>query len=98
MPLERKAPGVIFRQPVTEPLQTGIKAVDAMIPVGRGQRELVGDRQTGKSTVCIDTILNQKEFYDAGNVLYICCNWTKASTVAGIAKMLEEKGQWLIPL
>jgi F-type H+-transporting ATPase subunit alpha len=66
MPLERKAPGVIFRQPVTEPLQTGIKAVDAMIPVGRGQRELVGDRQTGKSTVCIDTILNQKEFYDAG--------------------------------
>jgi len=66
MPLERKAPGVIFRQPVTEPLQTGVKAVDAMIPVGRGQRELViGDRQTGKSTVCIDTILNQKEFYDA---------------------------------
>jgi F-type H+-transporting ATPase subunit alpha len=62
MPLERKAPGVIFRQPVTEPLQTGIKAVDAMIPVGRGQRELViGDRQTGKSTVCIDTILNQKK-------------------------------------
>ena len=67
MPLERKAPGVIFRQPVTEPLQTGIKAIDAMIPVGRGQRELViGDRQTGKTTVCIDTILNQKEFYDAG--------------------------------
>jgi F-type H+-transporting ATPase subunit alpha len=63
MPLERKAPGVIFRQPVTEPLQTGVKAVDAMIPVGRGQRELViGDRQTGKSTVCIDTILNQKNF------------------------------------
>ena len=69
MPLERKAPGVIFRQPVTEPLQTGVKAVDAMIPVGRGQRELViGDRQTGKSTVCIDTILNQKEFYDAENL------------------------------
>ncbi|HTO34925.1 MAG TPA: hypothetical protein VLZ72_01695, partial [Flavobacterium sp.] len=67
MPLERKAPGVIFRQPVNEPLQTGIKAIDAMIPVGRGQRELViGDRQTGKTTVCIDTILNQKEFYDAG--------------------------------
>ena len=67
MPLERKAPGVIFRQPVNEPLQTGVKAIDAMIPVGRGQRELViGDRQTGKTTVCIDTILNQKEFYDAG--------------------------------
>ncbi|MFA7649087.1 MAG: F0F1 ATP synthase subunit alpha, partial [Flavobacteriaceae bacterium] len=71
MPLERKAPGVIFRQPVTEPLQTGIKSVDAMIPVGRGQRELViGDRQTGKTTVCIDTILNQKEFYDAGKPVY----------------------------
>ena len=68
LPLERKAPGVIFRQPVNEPLQTGIKSVDAMIPIGRGQRELViGDRQTGKTTVCIDTILNQKEFYDAGN-------------------------------
>jgi F-type H+/Na+-transporting ATPase subunit alpha len=95
MPLERKAPGVIFRQPVTEPLQTGIKAVDAMIPVGRGQRELViGDRQTGKSTVCIDTILNQKEFYDAGQPVY--CIYVavgqKASTVAGIAKTLEEKG------
>lgn len=95
MPLERKAPGVIFRQPVTEPLQTGIKAVDAMIPVGRGQRELViGDRQTGKSTVCIDTILNQKEFYDAGKpvfCIYVAVG-QKASTVAGIAKMLEEKG------
>ncbi len=67
LPLERKAPGVIFRQPVDEPLQTGIKAIDAMIPIGRGQRELViGDRQTGKTTVCIDTIINQKEFYDAG--------------------------------
>jgi len=64
MPLERKAPGVIYRQPVDEPMQTGIKSIDAMIPVGRGQRELViGDRQTGKTTVCIDTILNQKEFY-----------------------------------
>ncbi len=95
MPLERKSPGVIFRQPVTEPLQTGIKAVDAMIPVGRGQRELViGDRQTGKSTVCIDTILNQKEFYDAGKpvfCIYVAIG-QKASTVAGIAKMLEEKG------
>ena len=71
MPLERKAPGVIFREPVTEPLQSGIKAIDAMIPVGRGQRELViGDRQTGKTTVCIDTILNQKEFYDAGEPVY----------------------------
>jgi F-type H+-transporting ATPase subunit alpha len=95
MPLERKAPGVIFRQPVTEPLQTGIKAVDAMIPVGRGQRELViGDRQTGKTTVCIDTILNQKEFYDAGKpvfCIYVAIG-QKASTVAGIAKTLEEKG------
>lgn len=95
MPLERKAPGVIFRQPVTEPLQTGIKSVDAMIPVGRGQRELViGDRQTGKTTVCIDTILNQKEFYDAGQPVY--CIYVaigqKASTVASIAKTLEEKG------
>lgn len=95
MPLERKAPGVIFRQPVTEPLQTGIKAIDAMIPVGRGQRELViGDRQTGKTTVCIDTILNQKEFYDAGKPVY--CIYVavgqKASTVANIAKTLEEKG------
>src|SRR5690606_17741097 len=71
MTLERKAPGVIFRLPVTEPLQTGMKSVDAMIPVGRGQRELViGDRQTGKTTVCIDTILNQKEFYDAGKPVY----------------------------
>ena len=95
MPLERKAPGVIFRQPVNEPLQTGIKSIDAMIPVGRGQRELViGDRQTGKTTVCIDTILNQKEFYDAGEPVY--CIYVaigqKASTVAGIAKMLEDKG------
>ncbi len=80
MPLERIAPGVIFREPVTEPLQTGIKAIDAMIPVGRGQRELViGDRQTGKTTVCIDTILNQKEFYDAGEPVYcICSDWTKS--------------------
>ena len=95
MPLERKAPGVIFREPVTEPLQTGIKAIDAMIPVGRGQRELIiGDRQTGKSTVAIDTILNQKEFYDAGEPVY--CIYVaigqKASTVAGIASMLGEKG------
>lgn len=95
MPLERKAPGVIFRQPVNEPLQTGIKAVDAMIPVGRGQRELViGDRQTGKTTVCIDTILNQKEFYDAGKpvfCIYVAVG-QKASTVAAIAKTLEDKG------
>ncbi|MGI9548081.1 MAG: F0F1 ATP synthase subunit alpha [Flavobacteriaceae bacterium] len=95
MPLERKAPGVIYRQPVNEPLQTGIKAVDAMIPIGRGQRELViGDRQTGKTTVCIDTIINQKEFYDAGEPVY--CIYVaigqKASTVAAIAKMLEDKG------
>jgi F-type H+-transporting ATPase subunit alpha len=95
MPLERKAPGVVFRQPVNEPLQTGIKSIDAMIPVGRGQRELIiGDRQTGKTTVCIDTILNQKEFYDAGEPVY--CVYVaigqKASTVAAIAKTLEDKG------
>ena len=95
MPLERKAPGVIYREPVTEPLQTGIKAIDAMVPVGRGQRELViGDRQTGKTAVCIDTILNQKEFYDAGEPVY--CIYVaigqKASTVAGIAKVLEDRG------
>lgn len=95
MPLERRAPGVIYREPVTEPLQTGIKSIDAMIPVGRGQRELIiGDRQTGKSTVAIDTILNQKEFYDAGNPVY--CIYVavgqKASTVAAIANMLNERG------
>ncbi len=95
MPLERKAPGVIFRQPVNEPLQTGVKAIDAMIPIGRGQRELViGDRQTGKTTVCVDTIINQKEFYDAGEPVY--CIYVaigqKASTVANIAKTLEDKG------
>ena len=93
MPLERKAPGVIYREPVTEPMQTGIKAIDAMIPVGRGQRELViGDRQTGKTAVCIDTILNQKEFYDAGEPVY--CIYVaigqKASTVAGIVNTLEK--------
>ena len=95
MPLERKAPGVIFREPVTEPLQTGLKSVDAMIPIGRGQRELIiGDRQTGKSTVALDTIINQKEFYDAGEPVY--CIYVaigqKGSTIAGIAKTLEEKG------
>ena len=95
MPLERKAPGVVFRQPVNEPLQTGIKSIDAMIPVGRGQRELViGDRQTGKTTVCIDTILNQKEFYDAGEPVY-CVYFAigqKASTIAAISKTLEDRG------
>lgn len=95
MPLERKAPGVIFRQPVTEPLQTGIVAIDSMIPVGRGQRELIiGDRQTGKTTVAIDTIINQKEFYDAGQPVY--CIYVaigqKASTVAQIVKTLSDKG------
>ena len=95
MPLERKAPGVVFRQPVTEPLQTGIKSVDAMIPIGRGQRELIiGDRQTGKTTVAIDTIINQKEFYDRGEPVY--CIYVavgqKASTVAGIVKTLEDAG------
>lgn len=95
MPLERKAPGVIFRQPVTEPLQSGIVAIDAMIPVGRGQRELIiGDRQTGKTTVAIDTIINQKEFFDAGQPVY--CIYVaigqKASTVAQIVKTLSDKG------
>lgn len=95
MPIERKAPGVIYRQPVNEPLQTGIKSIDAMIPVGRGQRELIiGDRQTGKSTVAIDTIINQREFYEAGEpvfCIYVAVG-QKGSTVAGIAKTLEEKG------
>ena len=95
MPIERKAPGVIYRQPVTEPLQTGIKAIDAMIPVGRGQRELViGDRQTGKTAVCIDTIINQKEFYEAGEpvfCIYVAVG-QKNSTVANIVRTLEENG------
>ena len=95
MPIERKAPGVIYRQPVTEPLQTGIKAIDAMIPIGRGQRELViGDRQTGKTAVCIDTIINQKEFYEAGKPVY--CIYVaigqKNSTVANVLRTLEENG------
>lgn len=95
MPIERKAPGVIYRQPVNEPLQTGIKAIDSMIPIGRGQRELViGDRQTGKSTVVVDTIINQKEFYDRGEPVY--CVYVaigqKGSTVAGIVKTLEDAG------
>ncbi len=95
MPLERKAPGVIYREPVAEPLQTGIKAIDAMIPVGRGQRELViGDRQTGKTTVCIDTIINQKEFYDKGEPVFCIYVATgqKGSTVAGIVQTLENAG------
>ena len=95
MPLERKAPGVIYRQPVTEPLQTGIKAIDSMIPIGRGQRELIiGDRQTGKTAVAIDTILNQKEFYEAGEPVYCIyvASGQKASTVAQVAKVLEENG------
>ena len=95
MPLERKAPGVIYRQPVNEPLQTGIKAIDAMIPIGRGQRELViGDRQTGKTAVCIDTIINQKEFYEAGEpvfCIYVAIG-QKNSTVAQIVRTLEENG------
>lgn len=95
MPLERKAPGVIFREPVKEPLQTGVKAIDAMIPIGRGQRELViGDRQTGKSAICVDTIINQKEFYEASKPVY--CIYVaigqKASTIAGVMKTLEEHG------
>jgi F-type H+/Na+-transporting ATPase subunit alpha len=95
MPLERKAPGVIFREPVKEPLQTGIKAIDAMIPIGRGQRELViGDRQTGKTAICVDTIINQKEFYAAGKPVY--CIYVaigqKASTIAGVMKTLQDAG------
>jgi F-type H+/Na+-transporting ATPase subunit alpha len=95
MPLERKAPGVIYRQPVTEPLQTGIKAIDAMIPIGRGQRELIiGDRQTGKTAIAIDTIINQKSLYDKGEpvfCIYVAIG-QKGSTVAGIAKTLEKHG------
>lgn len=95
MPIERKAPGVIYRQPVTEPMQTGIKSIDAMIPVGRGQRELIiGDRQTGKTTVAIDTIINQREFYDAGQpvfCIYVAVG-QKGSTVANIVKTLEDNG------
>lgn len=95
MPLERKAPGVIYRQPVNEPLQTGIKAIDAMIPIGRGQRELIiGDRQTGKTAIAIDTIINQKEFYERGEPVYCIyvASGQKASTVANVAKTLEEHG------
>ena len=95
MPIERKAPGVIFRQPVNEPLQTGIKAIDAMIPIGRGQRELIiGDRQTGKTAIAIDTIINQKEFYDRGEPVFCIyvASGQKASTVAQVAKTLEEAG------
>ena len=95
MPVERKAPGVIYRQPVNEPLQTGLKSVDAMIPIGRGQRELViGDRQTGKTAVVIDTIINQKEFYDKGEpvfCIYVAVG-QKASTVAALAKTLNDAG------
>ncbi|MFT3700925.1 MAG: F0F1 ATP synthase subunit alpha [Agriterribacter sp.] len=95
MPLERKAPGVIFREPVKEPLQTGIKAIDAMIPIGRGQRELIiGDRQTGKTAIAIDTIINQREFYQAGKPVY--CIYVaigqKASTIANVMKTLEDNG------
>ena len=95
MPLERKAPGVIFREPVKEPLQTGIKAIDAMIPIGRGQRELIiGDRQTGKTAIAIDTIINQKEFYKAGKpvfCIYVAIG-QKASTIAGVMKTLQDNG------
>jgi F-type H+/Na+-transporting ATPase subunit alpha len=95
MPLERKAPGVIYREPVKEPLQTGIKAIDAMIPIGRGQRELViGDRQTGKTAICLDTIINQKEFFDAGKPVYCIYVATgqKASTIAQVMKTLQDAG------
>ena len=95
MPLDRKAPGVIYRQPVKEPLQTGLKAVDSMIPIGRGQRELIiGDRQTGKTAIAVDTIINQKSFYDAGKPVY--CIYVaigqKASTVAALVQTLKEHG------
>ncbi|MCO5234823.1 MAG: F0F1 ATP synthase subunit alpha [Chitinophagaceae bacterium] len=95
MPFERKAPGVIYREPVKEPLQTGIKAIDAMIPVGRGQRELIiGDRQTGKTAIAVDTIINQREFYQAGKpvyCIYVACG-QKASTIANVMKTLEDNG------
>ena len=95
MPLERKAPGVIYREPVGEPLQTGIKAIDSMIPIGRGQRELIiGDRQTGKTAVALDTIINQREFYERGEpviCIYVACG-QKASTVAGVVSALEKGG------
>jgi F-type H+-transporting ATPase subunit alpha len=95
MPLERKAPGVIYREPVKEPLQTGLKAIDAMIPIGRGQRELIiGDRQTGKTAIAIDTIINQKEFFAAGKpvfCIYVAIG-QKASTIAGVMKTLEDNG------
>ena len=95
MPLERKAPGVIYRQPVTEPLQTGIKSIDAMIPIGRGQRELIiGDRQTGKTAVAIDTIINQREFFDKGEpvfCIYVACG-QKASTVKQVEQTLRKAG------
>ena len=95
MPLERKAPGVIFRQPVTEPLQTGLKAIDSMIPIGRGQRELIiGDRQTGKTAIAIDTIINQRAAYEKGEPVY--CIYVaigqKGSTIANIVNTLKEKG------
>ena len=95
MPLDRKAPGVIYRQPVKEPLQTGLKAVDSMIPIGRGQRELIiGDRQTGKTAIAVDTILNQKSFYEQGKPVY--CIYVaigqKASTVATLVQNLKERG------
>jgi F-type H+/Na+-transporting ATPase subunit alpha len=95
MPIERKAPGVIYRQPVTEPLQTGIKSIDAMIPIGRGQRELIiGDRQTGKTAIAIDTIINQREFFDRGEPVFCIyvASGQKASTVAQVAKTLEDNG------
>jgi F-type H+-transporting ATPase subunit alpha len=95
MPIERKAPGVIFRQPVNEPLQTGIKSIDAMIPIGKGQRELIiGDRQTGKTAIAIDTIINQKEFYDKGEPVYCIyvASGQKGSTIANIVKILEDNG------
>ena len=95
MPIERKSPGVIYRQPVTEPLQTGLKAIDSMIPIGRGQRELIiGDRQTGKTSIAIDTIINQRQNYEAGKPVY--CIYVavgqKGSTVANIVNILREKG------
>ncbi|MFY9151745.1 MAG: F0F1 ATP synthase subunit alpha, partial [Prolixibacteraceae bacterium] len=95
MPLERKAPGVIFRQPVTQPLQTGLKAIDAMIPIGRGQRELIiGDRQTGKTAVAIDAIINQRENFEKGQPVY--CIYVaigqKGSTIANLANTLQKHG------
>ena len=100
MPLERKAPGVIFRQPVNEPLQTGIKTIDAMIPIGRGQRELIiGDRQTGKTSIAIDTIINREQLRSQeARLLHLCSHRSEGSTVAALVKVWKNIRQWITRL